>query len=195
MSDNLAGQKAQLQGQQFSLDKFQDKFVKLSKDFDKFKKQLNTNKRPVEAVITGDLFPTQSISTEQLLNSYAGMTKQNDKEIQSAVVNKNVEDLNAHSGPVNAEGYSNVFAPKACTSISLNSQNEHIAQHSCVIKPRESNSNEYDRKEDNESSEGTDFVGVQKHKVRRLYLVVFVTVLTNKQLLISRKKGEFPRHS
>ena len=71
VSDNLAGQKAQLQGQQVSLDKLEDKFVKLSKDFGKLKKQLNTNKISVEAVITRELIPTQSISTEQLPNSYA----------------------------------------------------------------------------------------------------------------------------
>ena len=52
VSDNLARQKAQIQDQQASLEKLEDKFVKLSKDFDKFKKQLNTNKRSAEAVIT-----------------------------------------------------------------------------------------------------------------------------------------------
>ena len=170
MSDNLAGQKAQLQGQQVSLDKLEGKFVKLSKDFDKFKKQLNTNKRSVEAVITRELIPTQSISTEQLPNSYADMTKQNDKEIQSPVVNKNVEELNAHSGAVNVACDSNAFVSTAGASISLNHQTEQIAQHSCVVEPRESNLSGADSKENSESSEEMDFVGVQKHKVRRLYL-------------------------
>ena len=113
VSDNHEGQKAQLQGQQVSLDKLEDKFVKLSKDFDKLKKQLNTNQRSVEAVITRELIPTQSISTKQLPNSYADMTKQNDKEIQSPVANKNVEDLSAHSGAVNTARNSNAFVSKA----------------------------------------------------------------------------------
>ena len=98
------------------------------------------------------------------------MTKQNDKEIQSPVVNKNVEDLNAHSEAVNPEGDSNAFVSKAGSSISLNPQNDQIAQHSCVVEPQESNLSGTDSKEDNESSEETDFVGVQKHKVKRLYL-------------------------
>ena len=102
-------------------------------------------------------------------NSYADMTKQNDKEIRSPVVNKNVEDLNAHSGAVNAARDSNAFVSKAGASISLNHQSEQIAQHS-VVEPRESNLSGADSKEDNESSEEMDFVGVQKHKVRRLYL-------------------------
>ena len=170
VSDNLEGQKAQLQGQQVNLDKLEDKFVKLSKDFDKLKKQLNTNKRSVEAVITRELIPTQSISTKQLPNSHANKTKQNDKEIQSPVANRNVEDLNAHSGAVNTARDSNAFVSKAGASISLNHQSEQIAQHSCVVEPRESNLSGADSKEDNESSEEMDFVGVQKHKVRRLYL-------------------------
>ena len=113
---------------------------------------MNTNKRSVEAVITRELIPTQSISTEQLPNSYADMTKQNDKEIQSTVVNKNVEDLNAHSGAVNAARDSNAFVSKAGANISLNHQSEQIAQHS-VVEPRESNLSGADSKEDNESSE------------------------------------------
>ena len=81
----------------------------------------------------------------------------------------------------------------AGTSISINPQNEHIAQHSCVTEPRESNSNETDSKEDNESSEETDFVSVQKHKVRHLYLGS-VREGVNKQTITNymQKKGISP---
>ena len=66
MSDNLAYQKAQLQGHQFSLNKLEDHIVQLSKNFDKVKKQLSTKKRSVEAAVTRELTPKQSISIEQL---------------------------------------------------------------------------------------------------------------------------------
>ena len=71
---------------------------------------------------------------------------------------------------VNVACDSNAFVSTAGASISLNHQTEQIAQHSCVVEPRESNLSGADSKENSESSEEMDFVGVQKHKVRRLYL-------------------------
>ena len=95
VSDNLAGQKAQLQSQQVSLDKLEDKSIKLSKDFDKFKRKLNTNNRSVESAITGELTPIQLNLTEQSPKSYADMAKQSGIEIQSTIENKIVEDTTA----------------------------------------------------------------------------------------------------
>jgi predicted nucleic acid-binding Zn-ribbon protein len=164
VSDNLAGQKAQLQSQQVSLDKLEDKSIKLSKDFDKFKRKLNTNNRSVESAITGELTPIQLNLTEQSPKSYADMAKQSGIEIQSTIENKIVEDTTAHSGAENSVGDFNSLASKTSSNNSLNHQSQQIVQDSSVIELQNSNLSGIDSKKDNVSCEETDFVGVQNIK-------------------------------